>query len=207
MTDPFETAVNPRERFPKRCTACFCGPERKESVSSSGGESCTTRRAANFSILSVYKGKIEVFYSVGNRRSTPLASRLRPQRSRGRSRAGCPFHERTTPAQAFSLEISAEIQDGVSRCPVCDESGCFLVKFSSVYLLVRESDPARHYVGLTDDLKDRLRRHNAGEVTHTAKYGPWKIPVAVAFNDRKKASEFEIYLKTHSGRAFAQRHF
>jgi predicted GIY-YIG superfamily endonuclease len=62
-------------------------------------------------------------------------------------------------------------------------------------------------VGLTDDLKDRLRRHNAGEVNHTAKYRPWKLEVAVAFNERAKASQFEIYLKSHSGRAFAKRHF
>jgi putative endonuclease len=45
----------------------------------------------------------------------------------------------------------------------------------------------RHYVGLTEDLKDRLRRHNAGEVAYTAKYRPWKVQVAVAFNDQSKA--------------------
>ncbi len=62
------------------------------------------------------------------------------------------------------------------------------MSFSYVYLLVSESNPARHYIGLTDDLKDRLRRHNAGEVTHTAKHRPWTVQVAVAFNDRTKAS-------------------
>ena len=81
------------------------------------------------------------------------------------------------------------------------------MNFSYVYLLTSESDPARHYVGLTDDLKDRLRRHNAGEVSHTSKHPPWKLQVAVAFDDRTKAAEFEIYLKGHSGRAFAKRHF
>jgi predicted GIY-YIG superfamily endonuclease len=92
-----------------------------------------------------------------------------------------------------------------------------VAKFSYVYVLVSEFDPTRpggaprsrvrHYVGLTDDLKDRLRRHNAGEVRHTAKYRPRQLQVAVAFSDRKKAAEFEIYLKSHSGRAFAKRHF
>jgi putative endonuclease len=81
------------------------------------------------------------------------------------------------------------------------------VRFSYVYLLRSESNPARHYVGLTDDLKDRLRRHNAGEVAYTAKYRPWTLQVAIAFGDRTKASEFESYLKSHSGRAFAKRHF
>ena len=81
------------------------------------------------------------------------------------------------------------------------------MRFSYVYVLISKSDPTRHYVGLTDDLKDRLRRHNAGEVAHTAKYRPWKLQVAIAFNDRARASEFETYLKSHSGRAFAKRHF
>jgi predicted GIY-YIG superfamily endonuclease len=81
------------------------------------------------------------------------------------------------------------------------------MNFSYVYLLASESNPARHYVGLTDDLKDRLRRHNAGEIAHTAMHRPWKMQVAVAFDDRTKASEFETYLKSHSGRAFAKRHF
>ncbi len=82
-----------------------------------------------------------------------------------------------------------------------------MAQFSYVYLLVSESNPARHYIGLTDNLKDRLRRHNAGEVTHTAKHRPWTVQVAVAFNDRTKAAGFELYLKSHSGRAFAKRHF
>jgi putative endonuclease len=81
------------------------------------------------------------------------------------------------------------------------------MKFFYVYLLVSESDPSRHYVGLTGNLKDRLRRHNAGEVLHTAKYRPWRVQVAIAFDDRTKASKFELYLKSHSGRAFANRHF
>jgi len=81
------------------------------------------------------------------------------------------------------------------------------MNFSYVYLLSSEPNPVRHYVGLTEDLKDRLRRHNAGEIAHTKKFRPWKLQVEIAFDDRAKASEFEIYLKSHSGRAFAKRHF
>jgi predicted GIY-YIG superfamily endonuclease len=39
--------------------------------------------------------------------------------------------------------------------------------FCYVYILNSENDPARYYSGLTDDLRDGLRRHNAGEVAHT----------------------------------------
>jgi putative endonuclease len=51
----------------------------------------------------------------------------------------------------------------------------------------------------------RLRKHNAGEVTHTSKFGPWKIRTYVAFSDEKQAIAFEKYLKSGSGRAFAKK--
>jgi len=79
------------------------------------------------------------------------------------------------------------------------------VKFTYVYILRSEENPERFYVGLTDDLRDRLRRHNAGELPHTAKFRPWRIKTAVAFIDRGRAAAFERYLKTASGRAFAKK--
>lgn len=74
-----------------------------------------------------------------------------------------------------------------------------------VYILKGLKDASRHYAGLTDDLKARLRRHNAGQVAHTSKYRPWRLKTYVAFSDDAKAAEFERYLKSGSGRAFAKR--
>jgi putative endonuclease len=79
--------------------------------------------------------------------------------------------------------------------------------FHYVYILSSQAEPSRHYTGLTEDLESRLRAHNAGQVPHTAKYRPWKIETAIAFQCREKAAAFEKYLKTHSGRAFASKHF
>ena len=79
--------------------------------------------------------------------------------------------------------------------------------FHYVYILVSESDESRHYTGLTDDLEARLKAHNAGQVPHTAKYRLWRIETAIAFRSREKAAAFEKYLKSHSGRAFASKHF
>jgi putative endonuclease len=42
-----------------------------------------------------------------------------------------------------------------------------------VYILQGASGPERFCVGLTEDLKQRLAKHNAGEVPHTAKFRPW----------------------------------
>ena len=79
------------------------------------------------------------------------------------------------------------------------------MEFSYVYILRSELETDHFYVGLTDDLRDRLRRHNAGEVPHTSQFRPWCIKTAVAFRDRARAARFERYLKTASGRAFAKK--
>ena len=64
---------------------------------------------------------------------------------------------------------------------------------------------AHFYVGLTDDLDQRLRAHNGGRVAHTSKFGPWRIRTYLAFDDEKRAVAFERYLKSASGRAFASK--
>jgi predicted GIY-YIG superfamily endonuclease len=81
------------------------------------------------------------------------------------------------------------------------------MNFHDVYFLQSIANPERHYVGLTDNLQERLAKHNAGEVQHTAKFVPWTIKTAIAFRDRDRAAAFERYLKSGSGRAFARKHF
>ncbi len=79
------------------------------------------------------------------------------------------------------------------------------MQFFYVYILHSQSDTEHFYVGRTHDLHARLKKHNAGEVPHSAKFRPWKIKTAIAFNEAKRAVEFERYLKSASGRAFAKR--
>jgi len=76
-----------------------------------------------------------------------------------------------------------------------------------VYLLQSESHPEQRYIGYTTDLKQRLACHNSGNSKHTAKYLPWKLISYHAFADKKTAQEFEYYLKTGSGQAFAKKRF
>jgi putative endonuclease len=76
------------------------------------------------------------------------------------------------------------------------------------YVYILESLDAGHfYVGITDDLRARLAKHNAGGVPHTSKYRPWRLRTYVAFSDEDLAVAFERYLKSGSGRAFAKKHF
>lgn len=72
-----------------------------------------------------------------------------------------------------------------------------------VYLIRSLESPNQTYVGLTSDVKKRLAAHNAGQSPHTSKYKPWQLVAFVGFLDELKATEFEKYLKSGSGRAFA----
>ena len=76
-----------------------------------------------------------------------------------------------------------------------------------VYVLQSEQVPGRYYIGITDDLMRRLEEHNSGKSIHTNKFKPWKIAVSIGFADAAKATAFEIYLKSGSGRVFAKKHF
>ena len=74
------------------------------------------------------------------------------------------------------------------------------------YVYILQSTNAEHfYVGITDDLRSRLTKHNAGEVLHTSKYKPWQLKTYIAFRNEKQAFNFEKYLKSPSGRAFAKK--
>jgi putative endonuclease len=72
-----------------------------------------------------------------------------------------------------------------------------------VYIIRSIAFPKQEYNGATANLKHRIPDHNAGKSTHTAKFKPWELVWYCAFRD--KALEFEKYLKSHSGRAFAKK--
>jgi len=67
------------------------------------------------------------------------------------------------------------------------------------------STPDQRYVGFTADLKKRLKSHDEGASIHTRKYKPWKLVTYMAFDDERRAREFEFYLKSGSGKAFANK--
>jgi predicted GIY-YIG superfamily endonuclease len=64
-----------------------------------------------------------------------------------------------------------------------------------------------YYVGCTDNLKERIKRHIKGYVPATRDRLPVKLTNYFAFSDKYKAFEFEKYLKSGSGRAFSKKHF
>ncbi|HEX8713485.1 MAG TPA: GIY-YIG nuclease family protein [Terracidiphilus sp.] len=75
-----------------------------------------------------------------------------------------------------------------------------------VYILQSLTSPEHFYVGITQDLRARLPKHNAGDVSHTSKFVPWALKTYIAFSNENQAAAFEKYLKSASGRAFAKKH-
>ena len=59
------------------------------------------------------------------------------------------------------------------------------------------------YYGSTKNLKARIKFHNEGKVKSTMPHLPWKLVWYGAFETEKQSKNFEEYLKSGSGKAFA----
>jgi len=75
--------------------------------------------------------------------------------------------------------------------------------FQYVYLL--KCADGKTYTGCTSNLQNRMKRHEKGEVSFTASRLPVELITCIAFKDKYKAFEFEKYLKSGSGKAFANK--
>ena len=71
-----------------------------------------------------------------------------------------------------------------------------------VYILY-SSKSKNFYYEYTADLRKRFTEHNSGLSKATSSYKPWQLIFYAAFDKIKKAKDFELYLKTGSGKAFA----
>ena len=64
-----------------------------------------------------------------------------------------------------------------------------------------------NYKGCTNNIEERIHRHNSGWVESTKNLLPLTLVAYTAFTNQQRAYEFEKYLKSGSGRAFIQKHF
>lgn len=70
--------------------------------------------------------------------------------------------------------------------------------------LLRSEKTGGPYIGVTNDVGRRIAVHNSGGSLYTA---PHRLIVTLEFASERSALDFERYLKSGSGRAFAKRHF
>jgi predicted GIY-YIG superfamily endonuclease len=73
-----------------------------------------------------------------------------------------------------------------------------------VYVLICKDK--RTYTGCTNNLKDRLQRHNNGYIEATKNRIPVTLKSYFAFDKEITAFNFEKYLKSGSGRAFMKKY-
>ena len=121
----------------------------------------------------------------------------------------CGWRRERTPIHSRSI--------GYDRCRrqrltdfalACSWPGCDAwtrLKKRIVDVIRSQSDPARHSVGITSNVRDRLEWH--GPSGHTLSHRPWTIVVLMEFPTEREAVRFAKYLKSGSGRAFTKRHF
>lgn len=76
----------------------------------------------------------------------------------------------------------------------------------TVYVLKSLRDPTRYYIGITQNLEQRLKQHNLEKSGYTKRYSPWEIETSIIFKNRLLAEKFERYLKAGSGQTFLKRH-
>jgi len=76
-----------------------------------------------------------------------------------------------------------------------------------VYLIQSVQNSQIRYIGYTTNLKERLSTHNSGGSIYTKKDRPWRLVMCSVFKSMDCAKQFEAYLKSQSGRAFAKKRF
>jgi len=73
--------------------------------------------------------------------------------------------------------------------------------------ILYSSSTKKLYTGYTPDIKHRLAQHNAGQNQSTKHGVPWRLVWYSGFENKKKAIDFEQYLKSGSGKAFLYKRF
>lgn len=74
------------------------------------------------------------------------------------------------------------------------------VKLFVQFVYILRCNNGHPYIGCTEDLKERIERHNNGYVPATKNLRPVKLIWYGCFEDKYLAFNFEKYLKTCSGR-------
>lgn len=73
------------------------------------------------------------------------------------------------------------------------------------FYILRSLKNNRYYVGSTGNIKERLAKHNRGEVKSTKAGRPWKAIYREVFDTRQKARRRELQVKLWKSREAVER--
>ncbi|OGE88379.1 MAG: endonuclease [Candidatus Doudnabacteria bacterium RIFCSPLOWO2_02_FULL_49_13] len=65
--------------------------------------------------------------------------------------------------------------------------------------ILKSQKHGRYYVGSTNDLQDRLKRHNAGYNKSTKDGVPWELVYSETFLTKQEAYKRELKIKSYKG--------
>jgi predicted GIY-YIG superfamily endonuclease len=68
-----------------------------------------------------------------------------------------------------------------------------------IYFLRSQSNPAKTYIGYTNNIMRRLGEHNAGQSHYTSRYMPWELRAFAHADSEVIAQTVEAYFKNTSG--------
>ncbi len=66
--------------------------------------------------------------------------------------------------------------------------------------IIQSETSGRYYIGSTQNIEERLKRHNTGRSTYTKNKGPWKLVYNEGYKTRSEALKREYYLKSLKSR-------
>jgi putative endonuclease len=71
--------------------------------------------------------------------------------------------------------------------------------------ILQSNKSGRYYIGHTENIQERLKRHNAGMVTTTKNKGPWVLKYYEEYQDKLSANKRELYIKSMKSRIYIEK--
>ena len=73
------------------------------------------------------------------------------------------------------------------------------------YTYILKNEKGNFYIGQTNNLCERIERHNKNRVTSTKKKGPWKMVWRKEFDNKSEAMKYERYLKSLKNKKYLEK--
>ncbi len=68
--------------------------------------------------------------------------------------------------------------------------------------ILQSLSTGRYYVGSTENIEQRVEKHNSGSVKSTKPYRPWKLVYSKMFESRSEAVVYELKIKKMKSRSY-----
>ena len=71
--------------------------------------------------------------------------------------------------------------------------------------IIKSTSSDAYYIGQTNNLQDRIDRHNQNRNKYTKGKGPWKLEYSKSFNSRAEAVRLEMKLKSFKNKQYLEK--